>query len=84
LHGEVRGLLDHRDGEIAGRLDDACPWATDPGGDRGSVFVIMPPTGLTLLAAPTRSATQRLFTSPLGLALLTSGVIECIGFDRAL
>src|SRR5215831_15985405 len=60
LHGEVRRLLHCFDGEIAGRLDDDRPLAADPGDDRRPVFVIMPPPGLPLLAAPTRSAPERL------------------------
>ena len=62
-------------------LDDDAPLATDPGDNRGPVFVIMAPTGLTLLATPTRSAPQRLLPTLLGLPLLASGVVEIIGFD---
>ena len=43
----------------------------------------MTPTGLTLLAATTRSATQVLFASVFGLPLLAGGVIEVIRFHGA-
>jgi len=43
----------------------------------------MPPTGLALLATPTRAAPQRLAATLLGLALLAGGVIEVIRFHRA-
>src|SRR5207302_5629133 len=48
---------------------------------RGPVFVIMAPTRLTFLAAPTRSTPQRLLPTLLGLPLLASGVVEGIRFD---
>src|SRR4051812_29567633 len=73
LHGEVRRLLHCFDGEIAGRLDDDRPLAAAPGDDRRPVFVIMPPPGLTFLAAPTRAAPQRLLATALRLALLAGG-----------
>src|SRR2546429_4101322 len=84
LHREVSHLLYRLDREIAGRLDDNRFLATDPGDAGWPVFVVMPPTGLALLAAPTCSATQVFFPTPLGFALLASSVIEVIGFDRAL
>jgi hypothetical protein len=65
-------------------MDDDRPLAADPGNDRGTIFVVMAPAGLTLLAAPTRSATQRLGATLLGLALLASGLVEVIRFHRAL
>jgi hypothetical protein len=43
----------------------------------------MAPTGLTLLAAPTRAAPQRLLPSLLRLPLVTRGMVEVIGFHRA-
>jgi hypothetical protein len=51
-HCDVGGLLDRLDREIFGRVEDDSSLATDPGDDRGSVFVVMPATGLALLAAP--------------------------------
>src|SRR5213593_3103406 len=60
LHGEGSCLLHRLDGEITGRLDDNSPLATDPGDDGRPVFVIMAPTGLALLTATTRAASQRL------------------------
>src|SRR5215471_2253731 len=48
------------------------------------VLVIMAPAGLTLLAAPTRTASQCLFPALLGLPLVPRGVIEVIRFHRAL
>src|SRR2546430_10365299 len=81
LHRDVGGFLHRLDGEIFGRLDDNRPLATDPGNDRRSIFVIMAPTRLTFLAAPTRSTPQRLLPTLLGLPLLASGVVEIIRFD---
>src|SRR5262245_45666605 len=50
LHRNVGSLLDRLHREIFGRLDDDSPLATDPGDNRGPVFIVVPPTGLTLLA----------------------------------
>jgi hypothetical protein len=61
VHRDVGCLLDRLDRAIAGRLDDDCSLATDPGENGGSGFVIMPPTGVALLAAPTWPTTQVLF-----------------------
>ena len=58
MHGEVGGLLHRFDREIAGRVDDHCSLATDPGDDGRPVFVVMPPPGLAFLAAPTGAASQ--------------------------
>src|SRR5215831_5272671 len=84
LDRHVRGLLDRLYREIAGHVDDDCPLATDPGDHRGPVFVVMAPTGLTLLAAPSCAAAQRLLPALVRLALLPSGVIEVIRFHGAL
>src|SRR5262245_44327009 len=81
LHGDVGRLLHRLDREIFGRVEDDRPLATDPGDDRRPVFVIMAPTGLAFLAAPTRAASQRLLPALLGLALVARGVVEVIGFD---
>src|SRR4029453_13253609 len=56
--GEVCSLLNVLHSEIFVRLDDARPLATDPGDERRTVFIVVPPTGLAFRAAPTRSATQ--------------------------
>src|SRR6266571_5398925 len=48
LDGEVSRLLHCLHCEIAGCLDDDRPLATDPGDNRGPVFVIMASTGLAL------------------------------------
>src|SRR5712691_13547999 len=84
LHRDIGRRLHCLDGEIAGRLDDDCPLATDPCDNRWPVFVVMPPTGLALLAATTCAASQRLLPTLFHLALLTSGVIELIRFHGAL
>src|SRR4029450_7387915 len=81
VHREVRGLLHRLHRAIFRRLDNDAPLATDPGNDRGPVFVIMAPTRLTFLAAPPRSTPQRLLPTLLGLSLLASGVIEIVRFD---
>jgi hypothetical protein len=49
VDSEVRSLLHGLHDEIFGRLDDDLPLATDPGDDRRTVFVVVPPTGLAFL-----------------------------------
>src|SRR5690242_14075448 len=80
LDCKVCCLLHRLHGEVFGRLDDDRTLTTDPGDDRGPVFVIMPPSGLTLLAATTRAAPQRLLAPALRMALLAGGVIKVIRF----
>src|SRR5215831_12715752 len=84
VHGEVGGFLHRLDREITGRLDDDSPLATDPSDDGRPVFVIMAPTGLALLPATTRAAPQRFLPTLLRLALVSSGMIKVVGFDRPL
>jgi hypothetical protein len=84
VDGEVRRLLHGLHGNIFGRLEDDRPLATDPGDERRTVFVVVSPPGLALLAAPTRSAAQMLFPALLRLPLLASGVREFIRFHGAL
>jgi hypothetical protein len=83
LHSKIGRFLHRLHGEIFGRLHDDRPLATDPGDDRRPVFVVVPPTGLALLAATTRSAAQMFFPALLRLPLLASGVIEFIRFHGA-
>src|SRR5262245_61371455 len=68
-HGDLRRLLHRLDREISGRLADDSPLATDPGDDGRSVFVIMAPTRLALLATSTCAASQRLLATTLRLPL---------------
>src|SRR5215471_5508645 len=70
VDGEVGGLLDCLHREISGRLDNHCSLATDPGDDGRAVFVVVPPTGLAFLAAPTWSAAQMFFPALFRLPLL--------------
>jgi hypothetical protein len=84
LYRDVGRFLHRLDGKVSRRLDDDTSLAADPRNDRRTIFVVMAPARLTLLAASTRSAPQRLFPTSLGLALLASSVIEVIGFDCAL
>jgi hypothetical protein len=83
VYRDVSGLLYRLDREISGRLYDDRPLATDPGDDRGPVFVVMPPTGLTLLASTPRSTSQRFWPALLGLAFVPSDVVELIRFPCA-
>src|SRR5262249_36138797 len=83
LDGEVRRLLDCLHRKIAGRLDDNSPLTTDPGDNRGPVFVVVPPAGLAFLAAPSRAASQSLLPAVCRLALVPGCVIEVIRFHRA-
>ena len=81
--GEVGGLLHRLHRAIAGRLEDDCPLATDPGDQRGPIFVVVPPTRFTLRAAATCPTSPQLLATPLCLARLAGGVLEGIDFDRA-
>src|SRR5215813_8480367 len=83
LHSKIGRFLHRLHGEIFGRLPDDRPLATDPGDDRGPVFVVVPPTGLAFLAATTRSAAQMFFPALFRLPLLASSVIEVIRFYGA-
>jgi hypothetical protein len=78
VDSEVRGLLHCFHREIAGRLEDDSPLATDPGDNRWPIFVIVPPTRFTLLAASTCPTSQHLLATPFRLALPAGGVIEVI------
>src|SRR5262245_41314617 len=82
--GEVRRLLHRLHREILGRLEDHRPLATDPGDDRGPIFLIMATAWLALLPAPACPAAQRLLPALLGLTFVARRVIEVIRFDRAL
>src|SRR5262249_53901384 len=83
LDSQICCLLHRLHGEVFGRMDDDSTLATDPGDKRGPVFLIMPPPWFALLAAPTRAASQVLFSAVFGLAFLAGGVTEVIRFDRA-
>ena len=83
LHRDVRGLLYGLHREIFGRVDDDRSLATDPGDDGRPVFVIVASTRLTLLAATTRAAPQRLLPALRRLPLVARGMVELIGFDSA-
>src|SRR5262252_7157977 len=84
LHSKIGRFLHRLHGEIFGRVEDDRPLTTDPGDDRRTVFVVVPPTRLAFLAATTRSAAQMFFSALLRLPLLASGVIEVIRFHGAL
>src|SRR5215470_4839280 len=83
LDGKVCCLLHRLHGEVFGCLDDDSALATDPGDNCWPIFVVVPPTRFTLLAASTCPASQVLFSAVCRLALLAGGVIEVIGFDGA-
>jgi len=55
LDRHLCGLLHRRDGEILDGMDHNGTLPAHPGDDRGSVFVVMPPAGLALLASTPRS-----------------------------
>src|SRR5438128_1042813 len=82
-HCQVGGLLYRLHREIFGRLDHDGTLAADPRDDRRPVFVIMAPAGLALLAATTRSASQRLLPALRRLPLVAGGMVEVIRFHRA-
>src|SRR5262245_23791649 len=82
LDGEVGSLLHRLHRAIFGRLDDDRPLATDPGDNRGPIFVIMAPTRLALLAPATRLVSQRFLSTAFGLALGPRRVIEVIRWKR--
>src|SRR5437763_6226921 len=68
LDGKVCCLLHRLHGEVFGRLDDDRALATDPGDNRWPIFVVVPPTRFTLLAAPPCPASQVLFSAVFRLA----------------
>src|SRR5881227_3047405 len=68
VHSKIGRFLHRLHREIFSRLDDNSPLPTDPGDDRGPVFVVMAPTGLAFLAAATWSAPQGLCATVFGLA----------------
>jgi hypothetical protein len=78
LDREVSGLWHRRDGQIPDGPHHDRSLAAHPGDDRGPIFVVMTTTGVALLAAPTRSAAQRLLPPVLCLSLLPGGMIEVI------
>jgi hypothetical protein len=82
-HRQVGCLLHRLDGETLGRLEDDRSLAADPRDNGRAIFFVMPPAGLALLATPPCAASQRLLATPFRLALVASGVIEVIRFDRA-
>src|SRR5438445_640922 len=83
LHSKIGRFLHRLHGEIFGRLNDDRPLATDPGDDRRTVFVVVPPTGLAFLAALPRAASQGLLPTLLGLPLVAGSMVEVIRFHRA-
>jgi hypothetical protein len=84
LDGEGGGFLHRANGEIPDGLQHDGPLAVDPRNDGGPVFVVMTPAGLAPFASTPRSASQGLWPTLFGLALVPSDVIELIGFNRAL
>src|SRR5437899_2324093 len=76
LHRHIGCLLHRLDGEILHGLHHDETLSTDPGDDRGPIFIIMAPARLALLAATTRLVPQRLLPTLLCLSLLASGVVE--------
>jgi hypothetical protein len=83
LHSEVGSCLDRPHGKIFGRLEDDRSLATDPRDNRWPVLVIMASPRLTLLAAPTRAAAQRLLPTLVGLPLVAGRMVEVIRFHCA-
>ena len=83
MHCQVGRLLHRLDGEILDRLYNDGTLTADPRDHRRPIFIVMAPAGLAFLAATTWSASQRLLPALLRLALVTGGVIQFIGFDRA-
>src|SRR5713226_1511007 len=55
LHGEVRRLLHRLHGAILHGMEHDGTLSADPGANRGSVFVVMPPARLAFLASTPRS-----------------------------
>src|SRR5262249_26260733 len=65
-----------------GCLYDDRALATDPGDDRGPIFVIMAPARLAFLPTATWLASQRLLPALFCLPLVAGGVIVVIGFHH--
>src|SRR5207244_2606944 len=81
LHRQVGGFLYRLHRKIFGRLYDDSLLATDPGDNRGPVFVIVAPTRLAFLAATTGATSQRLLPALRRLPLVARGMVEVIGFN---
>jgi len=84
LDSEVPCLLHRADREIPHRLHHDGSLAARPRDHGRSGIVVMTPAGLTLLAAPTRSASQALLPALFRLAFLASGVVEFIRVNGSL
>jgi len=76
--GEVGGLLHGLHRALFGRVDDHRPRAPAPGDHRRSVFILMPPPRVALLAAPTHAAPQGFLPPPVRLSLVACGMLEVI------
>ena len=74
--GKVGRFLHRLHGKVPRALYDNSPLTADPGDDGRPVFVVVPPTGLALLAATPWPTPQRLLPALLGLAFLPGSVIE--------
>src|SRR5215813_5865891 len=82
LDREVGRLLHRLDGKIPRRVDHDPSLAADPHDDGGPILVVMASPRLAFLAAPPWRAAQGLFPALFGLALVASGMIQVVGFDR--
>ena len=83
LDRQVGRLLPRLDRAICGRLEDDRPLPADPRDNGGPIFVLRTPTGLALLAAPPRTAAQRLLPALRRLPLGARGVGEVLRIHRA-
>ena len=84
LDGEVRRFLPCGNGKVPCGLHHDATLAAHPRDEGRPSRVVVAPAGLTLLAATTRPAAQRLSPTPLCLALAASGMVEVVCFDSAL
>jgi hypothetical protein len=82
LDRAVGRFLHCLDGKVPRRLNHAPSLAADPRADGGPILVVMAAPGLTFLAAPPWRAAQGLFPTLPGLALVASGMLQVVGFDR--
>src|SRR4029450_12472481 len=82
LDREVGRFLHRLYGKVPRRLNHDTSLAADPRDDGGPILVVMAAPGLTFLAASPWRAAQCLFPTLLGLALVASGMIQVVGFDR--
>ena len=82
VQGQIGRLLHRLARKAPGRLAHPTTLATAPRDERRPIFVVMAPPGRAFLATPPGLAAPGCRPAPLGLSLVSSGVLEAIGCHR--